>query len=75
MIKKIFFIFTIIILLGFNKAFADTIPPAASFIPFNLNMTTDNTPTLTGIATDEESIITSIECRIDGGAFTPATSG
>src|SRR3989339_164159 len=75
MIKKIFFIFTIIILLGFNKAFADTIPPAASFIPFNLNMTTDNTPTLTGIATDEESIITSIECRIDGGAFTPATVG
>lgn len=44
-----------------------------SITPFGNNISTTASPTFTGIATDDASGVASIECRIDGGTFYPAT--
>jgi len=56
-----------------TSAQSDTVPPSILFDHFLLNITNDNQPTFTGIATDELSAITSIECRIDGGSWAAAS--
>jgi hypothetical protein len=70
------FILTLISLaiFGFacSSSFADSNPPRAVFNRILNDVSTDNQPTLTGIATDELYAIVSIECRVDGGAFTGA---
>ncbi len=56
-----------------TNASIDTVPPRAKFDQFPLDITNNNQPLFTGIATDELSAIVSIECRIDGGSFMPAS--
>lgn len=55
------------------NALADTTPPTISIDPFPYNISTHNQPEFTGTARDESSIITSIECRVNGGAWSPAS--
>lgn len=50
----------------------DTNPPQGVFYRIFNDTTQDVNPTFTGIATDESSPITSIECRVDDNEFTPA---
>ncbi|HTY12631.1 MAG TPA: Ig-like domain-containing protein [Candidatus Omnitrophota bacterium] len=47
--------------------------PTGAFDRFPNDVTTDNQPVITGIATDTTSAIVSIECSIDGGAFSAAS--
>lgn len=56
-----------------TSANADNVPPNAVFNKMTYNITNDNQPVLTGIVTDELSSIASIECAIDGSAYTSAT--
>ena len=70
------FVFTLISFLAFgfacSSSFADPAPPRAVFNRILNDVSTDNQPTLTGIATDDIYAIVSIECRVDGGAFSGA---
>jgi len=49
----------------------DVVPPSLTLNPFH-NYTNDNTPTLTGMATDTTSPIASVEYRVDGGNWIAA---
>lgn len=56
-----------------SAANQDTNPPIISINNIPNDIYTDILPTFTGIATDEASIVTDVECRIDGGTFEKAT--
>jgi hypothetical protein len=65
-----YLILLVIWFLGFGISSA---APVASFNQFLNDVSTDNQPTITGIATDQASAIVSVECRVDGGAWSSAT--
>jgi hypothetical protein len=50
----------------------DTIAPSVALTPPSPDPTNDNTPTLSGTATDATSPITSVEYRVDGGDWITA---
>ncbi|MFA4967221.1 MAG: Ig-like domain-containing protein [Candidatus Margulisiibacteriota bacterium] len=52
---------------------SNTTAPAAAFDHFSNDLSIDNQPTFTGIATDQASAIVSIECRVDGGSWSAAS--
>jgi len=53
---------------------ADTTPPSVTIVALSPDPTNDNTPTFTGTATDTQSNISSVEYRVDSGAWTAATA-
>jgi len=61
------------VVIFFGIACSACAAPVISFNHFTNDVSTDNQPTITGIATDQASAIVSIECRVDGGAWTAAT--
>jgi len=65
---KIQIILGALLLFGISSA-----APTVSFNRFTNDVSTDNQPTITGIATNTASAIVTLECRVDGGAFTTAT--
>ncbi len=65
---------TAFFLLSLTAARADSAPPAIVFFPLANDISVDNLPLLRGIATDEASDITTIECRVDGGPWSTATA-
>jgi hypothetical protein len=52
----------------------DTTPPTVNITALSPDPTNDNTPTFTGTATDTESNISSVEYKVDDGAWTAATA-
>ncbi len=52
----------------------DATPPVVTIIPLTPDPTTDNTPTLSGAATDATTTIASVAYRVDSGSWTAATS-
>ena len=52
----------------------DNTPPTVSITALTPDPTSDNTPTLTGTATDTESNISSVEYKVDDGSWTAATA-
>jgi hypothetical protein len=50
----------------------DTTPPSIALTPLSPDPTNDNTPTLSGIATDTTSPIISVKYRVDGGGWIAA---
>jgi len=54
-------------------SYAAPSPPVVFFNHFTHEVTTDNQPILTGLATDELYPIVSVECRVDGGDWTAAS--
>jgi len=57
----------------FSFSPAEATPPVVFFNHFTHEVTTDNQPILTGLATDELYPIVSVECRVDGGDWTAAS--
>ncbi|MBI4295626.1 MAG: hypothetical protein HY667_00765, partial [Chloroflexi bacterium] len=52
----------------------DTLPPSVTITALAPDPNNDSTPTLTGTASDTATAITSVEYRVDGGAWTPASA-
>lgn len=75
MVKKkyllfFYFIFMLVICCSYSFAVSSY---QIQFTPFALDITTNNQPTITGIATSDSLNIVSIECRIDSGSWESAT--
>jgi len=58
---------------GDSVAVADTTPPSVTLTPLTPDPTDNTTPTLTGTAIDESNI-SAVEYRVDGGTWTAATA-
>ncbi|MBU0687193.1 MAG: metallophosphoesterase [Candidatus Margulisbacteria bacterium] len=58
---------------NFTINLSDTTGPTVAIDRLMADITADNTPTLTGIATDERSTISTIECKVDDGSWVTAT--
>lgn len=52
----------------------DTVEPDTTITPLSPDPTNDNTPTLSGTATDATTAIVLVEYRVDGGAWIAATA-
>jgi len=60
--------------LNLTVTITDTTAPSVTITALTPDPTSDNTPTLTGTATDTESNISSVEYKVDDGSWTAATA-
>jgi len=60
--------------LNLTVTITDTTAPSVTITALTPDPTSDNTPTLTGTATDTESNISSVEHKVDDGSWTAATA-